>query len=70
MTTKRDTAQAGTRADAALSLPAEIEALERRRILEAMAEASWVQSQAARRLGLTPRQLGYKLKKYEIRSGA
>jgi len=70
MTTKRDTARAGSGAEAALSLPAEVEALERRRIFEAMAEAGWVQSQAARRLGLTPRQLGYKLKKYAIHHGA
>lgn len=48
------------------TLPEEVEALERQRIAEAMAETGWVQSQAARRLGLTARQLGYKLRKYGI----
>jgi Nif-specific regulatory protein len=39
---------------------------ERQRLLEAMESAGWVQAKAARLLGLTPRQIGYALRKYEI----
>ncbi|MBF0306322.1 MAG: nif-specific transcriptional activator NifA [Alphaproteobacteria bacterium] len=38
----------------------------RDRLLRAMEKAGWVQAKAARLLGLTPRQIGYALKKYEI----
>ena len=37
-----------------------------RRRLEAMESAGWVQAKAARILGLTPRQIGYALRKYRI----
>lgn len=40
--------------------------LERERLLEAMETAGWVQAKAARLLGLTPRQIGYALKKHDI----
>jgi len=39
---------------------------ERERLIEAMEKAGWVQAKAARLLGLTPRQIGYALKKYGI----
>jgi Nif-specific regulatory protein len=39
---------------------------ERRRLVEAMEAAGWVQAKAARLLGLTARQIGYALRKYEI----
>jgi Nif-specific regulatory protein len=39
---------------------------ERRRLIEAMDAAGWVQARAARMLGLTPRQIGYALKKLDI----
>ena len=39
---------------------------ERERLIEAMDAAGWVQAKAARILGLTPRQIGYALRKYEI----
>jgi Nif-specific regulatory protein len=38
----------------------------RDRLLKAMETAGWVQAKAARLLGLTPRQIGYALKKYDI----
>ena len=41
-------------------------AAERERLIEAMERAGWVQAKAARILGLTPRQIGYALKKYDI----
>jgi Nif-specific regulatory protein len=39
---------------------------ERDRLVEAMETAGWVQAKAARILGLTPRQIGYALRKHEI----
>ena len=39
---------------------------ERERIVQAMERSGWVQAKAARLLGLTPRQIGYALKKYNI----
>ncbi|QSR85205.1 nif-specific transcriptional activator NifA [Methylacidimicrobium sp. B4] len=38
----------------------------REQLLEAMERCGWVQAKAARMLHLTPRQLGYALRKYEI----
>jgi len=39
---------------------------ERERIINAMEEAGWVQAKAARLLGVTPRQIGYALRKHDI----
>jgi Nif-specific regulatory protein len=39
---------------------------DRDRFIEAMEKAGWVQAKAARILGLTPRQIGYALKKHDI----
>jgi Nif-specific regulatory protein len=39
---------------------------ERDRVVAAMEKSGWVQAKAARLLGLTPRQIGYALKKYGI----
>ncbi|MGO8973259.1 MAG: nif-specific transcriptional activator NifA [Steroidobacteraceae bacterium] len=39
---------------------------DRDRLVEAMETAGWVQAKAARILGLTPRQIGYALRKHEI----
>lgn len=49
-----------------LSLDEEVERLERRRILTALRTHGHVQAQAARVLGISPRQLGYKMRKYDI----
>jgi Nif-specific regulatory protein len=49
------------------SLRSGIEDMERSSILQALQETGWIQSKAARILGITPRQIGYKMKKYEIR---
>jgi len=40
--------------------------MERDTILEALKECGWVQAKAAKKLGLTTRQIGYKIKKYDI----
>ena len=39
---------------------------ERERLVEAMETAGWVQAKAARIMGLTPRQIGYALRKHDI----
>ncbi|MCF4164797.1 nif-specific transcriptional activator NifA [Zavarzinia compransoris] len=39
---------------------------EKERLVEAMETAGWVQAKAARLLGLTPRQMGYALRKHDI----
>lgn len=49
-----------------LTLDEEVERLERRRILAALHTSGHVQAKAARKLGITPRQLGYKMKRYDI----
>ena len=48
------------------SLRSGIEEMERSSILHALQETGWIQAKAARILGITPRQIGYKMKKYEI----
>jgi Nif-specific regulatory protein len=48
------------------SLRAGIEDIEKSSILHALEEAGWVQAKAARMLGITSRQIGYKMKKYAI----
>ncbi len=40
--------------------------LEREEVLAALRRHGWVQARAARELGLTPRQIGYRIKKYGI----
>jgi Nif-specific regulatory protein len=40
--------------------------VERARLIAAMETAGWVQAKAARLLGLTPRQMGYSLRKHDI----
>lgn len=47
--------------DSAAALPGE-----RERLLRAMEQCGWVQAKAARMLNLTPRQIGYALRKYGI----
>jgi Nif-specific regulatory protein len=39
---------------------------ERGRLIQAMESAGWVQAKAARLLGISPRQIGYALRKHEI----
>ena len=40
--------------------------IERARLLEALQQTGWVQARTARLLGLTPRQVAYKVRKYGI----
>lgn len=39
---------------------------EREQLINAMEKSGWVQAKAARLLNLTPRQMGYALRKYNI----
>ncbi|WP_226581586.1 nif-specific transcriptional activator NifA [Acuticoccus sediminis] len=39
---------------------------EKQRLIDAMEKSGWVQAKAARLLGITPRQIGYALRKYDI----
>jgi Nif-specific regulatory protein len=50
----------------ASTLPKAVAEIERERLLEALRRSGGVQTRAATLLGITPRQLGYKLKKYHI----
>lgn len=49
------------------TLKDKVKAMERDAILEALSECSWVMAKAARKLGITERMIGYKIKKYGIR---
>ena len=50
----------------AASLPGAVADIERQRVVEALQRCGGVQTRAASILGITPRQLGYRLKKYGI----
>jgi Nif-specific regulatory protein len=50
----------------ASSLPGAVADIERQRVVEALQRSGGVQTRAASLLGITPRQLGYRLKKYQI----
>ncbi len=54
---------------AGLTLEEEVEALERRRIVASLRRHAHVQAKAARELGITARQLGYKMRKYDLEGG-
>ncbi|MDA8084449.1 MAG: hypothetical protein M0024_12400 [Nitrospiraceae bacterium] len=49
------------------TLKEKIEDLEKEEIIGALRESNWVMAQAARKLGITERMIGYKIKKYGLR---
>jgi len=49
------------------SLPRSVQELERTELVAALERTGWVKARAAKRLGLTPRQLGYRVKKYGLK---
>ena len=51
------------------SLKEKIRDIEREEIVKALKECNWVMAKAARKLGITERMIGYKIKKYGIRMG-
>jgi transcriptional regulator with GAF, ATPase, and Fis domain len=48
------------------SLTEKVKEIEKEEIISAMKECNWVKSRAARKLGITERMIGYKIKKYHI----
>ncbi len=48
------------------ALPLTIEEIEKTKIIAALEKSGWIQSRASKMLGITPRQIGYKIKKYNI----
>ena len=44
--------------------------IEKARILDALTNTNWNQAKAAKALGITQRQMGYKIQKYEIKQTA
>ncbi len=46
--------------------PVDLETMEKREVLAALERNGWVQSRAARELGITQRQFGYRLKKFNL----
>jgi Nif-specific regulatory protein len=49
------------------SLREKVQEIEREEIISALKECNWIMSRAARKLGITERVIGYKVKKYNIR---
>jgi Nif-specific regulatory protein len=63
----RDIREVTRPADAGVTtLQKTVEQLEREQMIEALKKCGWIQSRAAKILGITPRQVGYKIKKYKI----
>ena len=50
------------------TLKDKIREIEREEIVRALRESGWVLARAARRLGITERIIGYKVRKYGIRT--
>lgn len=48
------------------TLSARLDAIERDRLREALKKAGWVKAKAARQLGMTPRQVAYRIAKYRL----
>ena len=48
------------------SLIQKVKQIEKDEITKALKECDWVMAQAARKLGITERMIGYKIKKYNI----
>ncbi|GBE40222.1 nif-specific regulatory protein [bacterium BMS3Bbin09] len=48
------------------SLKGKIEHFEKLAIIKALHESGWVKAEAARKIGITERMIGYKIKKYGI----
>ena len=49
------------------SLTEKVREIEKEEIINAMMACNWVMSRAAKRLGITERMIGYKIRKYHIR---
>ncbi len=49
------------------TLKDKIKDIKREAILKALEGCEWIQARAARKLGITERMIGYKIKKYRIK---
>ena len=49
------------------SLIEKVKEIEKEEIINALKDCKWIMSRAARKLGITERMIGYKVKKYKIR---
>ncbi len=50
------------------SLKNKINEVEKEEILKALKECDWIMAKAAKKLGITERMIGYKVKKYGLRT--
>jgi len=48
------------------SLKDRVVEIEKEAIIQALKECNWIMAKAARKLGITERMIGYKIKKYKI----
>jgi Nif-specific regulatory protein len=48
------------------SLREKVQEIEKAEIINALKDCQWIMSRAARKLGITERMIGYKVKKYKI----
>ena len=51
------------------TLKEKVKEMEREAIVDALIECNWIMAKAARKLGITERMIGYKIKKYGIKRG-
>ncbi|MEW6586200.1 MAG: helix-turn-helix domain-containing protein [Nitrospirota bacterium] len=49
------------------TLTERVREIEREEIINALRENNWVMARAAKKLGITERMIGYKIRKYDIR---
>jgi Nif-specific regulatory protein len=49
------------------SLKERVKEIEKQEIINALKECNWIKAKAARKLGITERMIGYKVRKYNIR---
>jgi Nif-specific regulatory protein len=49
------------------SLTEKVKEMEKEEIVNALIDCNWVMSRAARKLGITERMIGYRIRKYDIR---
>ncbi len=52
-----------------MNLKNKIKEIEKDEIIKALQESSWIKIRAAKKLGITERMIGYKIKIYGIRKG-
>lgn len=53
---------------ATVTLTGKIKDIEKDQIMAALKKTGWIRARAAKLLGITPRQIGYKIKKYNIKA--